>query len=244
MSEVPHYEFTGFSVWPFTSEHKDEAVHFLERSRQYLYAFKNGRPYNHNGAHLGFSQIVDDLVKKARNCPAFQQSALIVPIPRSGRSEPSFTRDSVAFPCQALAKALARDLPGQHVAVELFVREKPLPPSSSLSRRISLDEHLASLGLDTQYLTDRPVVLVDDLITRGTQSMACALKLRSAGFNLRISGYFAGQVVNRSGSIFCQQPFLAHQITYHSGEEYPKRTERWAWRDCPESVMNELTSFE
>jgi hypothetical protein len=233
MEEARSYDMTGYSVWPYTNEHSREPFHILERSRQFFYSFKNGRSYHYEDKNLDFEEIVASLVKKARSCPAFGEASLLVPIPRSGMSEPSFAPGAEEYPSRVLAQRLADALPGGHRAVELFTRCLALPPSSLSGRRPSLSEHMGSLGINRQAIDARPIVLIDDLVTKGTQSMACLVKLRRAGLDHSVSGFYVAQVVHRGPSILQQQPYLVHRIEYRSGEDYPRRSESTAWRDCP-----------
>lgn len=157
MEEARFYEMTGYSVWPYTNEHSREPFHILERSRQFFYSFKNGRPYRYEEKSLDFDAIVDSLIMKARACPAFEEASLLVPVPRSGMSERSFVQDAEAYPCRVLAQRLADALPRGHRAVEIFTRCSPLPPSSLAGRRPSLPEHMDSLSLNLQGIEPRPV---------------------------------------------------------------------------------------
>jgi len=233
MEEARFYEMTGYSVWPYTNEHSRQPFHILERSRQFFYAFKNGRPYHREEKHLDFDAIIESLIVKARACPAFDEASLLVPVPRSGMSERSFTPGAEVYPCLVLAERLADALPRSHRAVEPFTRCSPLPPSSLAGRRPSLAEHMNSLSLEMQGIGAQPIVLIDDLLTKGTQSMACLVKLRRAGFTHRISGFYVSQTIHRGPSILQQQPYLLHRIEYWSGNDYPRRYEFSAWRDCP-----------
>lgn len=240
MEEARSYEMTGYSVWPYTNEHSREPFHILERSRQFVYSFKNGRPYRYEERTLDFDAIVESLLVKARACPAFDEASLLVPIPRSGMSERSFVRDAEVYPCRVLAQKIADALPHGHRVVEIFTRGLPLPPSSLAGRRPSLAEHVNSLSIDLQGIGARPIVLIDDLLTKGTQSMACLVKLRRAGFAHRISGFYVSQTVHWGPSILQQQPYLVHRIEYRSGNEYPRRSESSAWRDCPNQGFSGL----
>lgn len=244
MEEARSHEIVGYSVWPYTNTHSHEPVHVLERSRRYIYAFKNGRAYRSGTRQIEFEAIVADLVVRARDCPAFESQSLLVPIPRSGRSERSFDARAEEYPCRVLAEALARALPGGHRVAEVFTRRRPLPPSSSAGRRHTLDEHARSLALDRRALDARSIVLIDDLVTKGTQSMACAVMLREAGFTGTIAGFYVGQAVHWKQSILQQQPYLVHAIAYTEGDDYPRRTEESAWRDCPSTVLRILDSHE
>lgn len=232
MEEARSYEMTGYSVWPYTNEHSQEPFHILERSRQFFYAFKNGRHYRYGDKALDFDEIVTSLIKKAISCPVFDTTSLLVPVPRSGMSVRSFLQNAEGYPCRSLAQRLADTLPGGHRAVELFTRRSPLSPSSLAGRRPSLAEHISSLAIDVRAIHDRPIVLIDDLVTKGTQSMACLVKLRQAGFVHAVSGFYVGQAVHWGPSILQQQPYLIHRIEYRSGDDYPRRSESTAWRDC------------
>ncbi len=233
MGEVRSYEMSGYSVWPYTNEHSREPFHILERSRQFFYAFKNGWGYQYGDRKLDFAAIVASVVEKARDCPAFAEPSWLVPVPRSGLSERSFAAGAEAYPCRVLAQQLAAALPGGHRALEVFSRRAPMAPASLAGRRPTLAEHMASLAVHLGVLEARPIVLIDDLVTQGTQSMACLVLLRQAGFESAVRGFYVGQTVHRGPSILQQQPYLGHRIEVRVGDDYPRRCESSAWRDCP-----------
>lgn len=105
------------------------------------------------------------------------------------------------------SKAAPQVRPGADIAhalraervLEILTRTHDVSSSSrsSSASRTTFEEHVASLTLDVpgDQLPDR-VVLVDDVLTSGTQLAACVHVLRKAGFRGEVYGFTAAYSVN------------------------------------------------
>lgn len=217
----------AYSLFPYSSQHKDDPRHMLERMRKYVLAFKYGR--GDEGTGRDFAEIVDDLARQAWACPAFDGSVVIVPVPpvdlprgnsRGPRVEPNWQ----------LARAIQARLPAAE-AVQLWQRtanvgwvEDQPPPS--------LADHLASLQpTHTRLPAGVRVVLVHDLITRGTEVFACACALRESGYTGEIAAFVVAQATGRRPGALQLKSCLTHRIEGDPHDTYPNRHDDEVWCD-------------
>ena len=217
----------AYSLFPYSSQHKNDPRHILERMRKYVLAFKYGR--GDEGSGRDFDEIVEDLARQAWACPAFDGLVQIVPVPpldlpRGGR------RGEPTDPNWRLAQALALRIAGSR-ASRLWDRtaavgwvEDRAPPT--------IAEHLASLAPTGAELplVDR-VVLVHDLITRGTEVFACAVALREAGYTGSIAAFVVAQATGRNPGDLQLESCLVHRIEGSPRSNYPNRHDDRVWCD-------------
>lgn len=114
---------------------------------------------------------------------------------------------------------------------ELLDRPTPVARSSDGPVRVSVVDHVASLRVhvDEELLTAR-LVLLDDLLVKGTQALACFLALRRAGYVGPIEAFFVHQAIAPNPTPEQQRPFLCHHITWREGDHLPDRIEVGFWR--------------
>src|SRR5690242_2799691 len=74
-----HLDLAAYSLFPYSSQHKDDPRHLLERMRKYVLAFKYGR--GDDGTGRDFASIVGDLARQGWVCPVFDGSVALVPVP-------------------------------------------------------------------------------------------------------------------------------------------------------------------
>ncbi len=111
----------------------------------------------------------------------------LVPVPRSG-----LLSKGDIWPGREIAIALQHQGLG-HV-VEALVRSSPLPKSShqKTAARSSVEDHVASLEVQGLLLAPfKHIVLVDDVVTRGTQLMGAAKVIAGAQPEATITGFAA-----------------------------------------------------
>lgn len=98
----------------------------------------------------------------------------MVPVPTSAVSKPG-----TVWPALEIAKALVAAGLGCEV-VQMLGRRQPMRKSAYTPAAASLDdeEHLESLSVHGSVAVGDRLVLVDDLVTKGTTLFACAMALR------------------------------------------------------------------
>ncbi|MDC0667832.1 phosphoribosyltransferase [Nannocystis radixulma] len=201
---------------------------YERRSQKFNWSFKNGRDHPPKG--WTFADVVNFIVEDVTHCPVFAEPCLLVPIPRSGSSRESFDPHAVAWPAEALARALASRT--GHRFAQLLRRERPVGRSSDgLQGRVTVKDHLASMRVEVEaeHLEAR-IVLLDDMLTLGTQSMACLRALRLNGHLGPIEAYFVHQTVAPYPTPEQRARFLCHRITWADGERLAQRVETGRWR--------------
>jgi hypothetical protein len=143
----------------------------------------------------------------------FGADVLLVPAPRS---VPFITNDAL-WPamriCQEmLARGVCRDVQG------LLVRHTPVPKSAFLRQgkdRPDPDEHVRTIRVDSPFgVACRRIVIVDDVVTRGSTLLGCARVLAAVFPEAEIQAFAAVRTVSDDdvdrvlhpliGSIFMQ----------------------------------------
>lgn len=219
---------SAYSLYPYTRD--DELPEPWQRALSFFYAFKNGRSYTFAGRHKSFEEVLEIIANDARDCPAFSRPCVLVPVPRSGSSRESFAKGACEYPCLALATELTR-IAGVRMA-ELLTRVRPISRASDTRGRTSVDAHRESLQVtfDAELEFAR-LVLVDDLITRGTQLIACIMVLRQAGYQGGISAFCVSQTVAPSPRPEQLQPYLEHHVSLAEGRDLADREDVKQWRE-------------
>lgn len=219
------HELGAFSVYPYL---KDPQEYVYVRAREFFYAFKNGRSYR--PTDLSFEGVVKAIVHASRTCPVFARPAVLVPVPRSGSSRASFDRDACKHPSLALAQRFAVTLKGLQVH-ELIGRATPVPRASDTPVRVSVEQHRQSLDIAWRpELASARLVLIDDIVTKGTQLIASMLALRDAGYQGVIEAYCVSQTVAPGPTPNQLLPYLVHRIRWREGSALASRDDLEQWR--------------
>jgi len=115
--------------------------------------------------------------------------AVLVPVPRH---RPNRKLEQGAWPSLSLARAVEAYGLGSRVEC-LLVREKAIRKSAGAKRRPDPHEHHDSFRVDRQALLQAPptLLLVDDVITRGSTCLGAAWRLQEAFPAARVA-MFAG----------------------------------------------------
>lgn len=225
MSAQVEEELETSSLFPYSTRHKDDPRNMLERIRRYVLSFKYGR--GDEGTGRSYEQIVEDLAAQSWVAPTFDGAPVIVPVPPA--EPPRARRGDPREPGWDLAQALARRVAGARAA-RLWERvasvgwvEDQAPPS--------LADHLASLRRTGDALPgpDETVALVVDLITRGTELLACAVALRAAGHRGRIAAFAVAQATGKYPQPLQLRSFLLSTITGSAAQPYPTRHDEDLW---------------
>lgn len=138
------------------------------------------------------------------------------------------------WPVEALANALVGVGAGDHAVELLLDRPVPIRRSSDGPERVSVDEHADSVRVQiADRMRDERVVLLDDLLVKGTQAMACMIALRRAGHTGPIEAYFVHQSIAPNPTDDQRQPFLEHRILWAEGQRLARRIEVGCWHRTP-----------
>jgi len=131
----------------------------------------------HSGKHILMSELISDtIMKKMALLPFsnfFKTDPILVPVPNS-----SFMKSETLWVPQRIAKSLVQNGLGKEV-IECLKRVKPLPKAatSSPERRPKAAQHLDSLEVLKILSEHEEILLIDDIVTRGTTLFAAVNKL-------------------------------------------------------------------
>lgn len=124
----------------------------------------------------GLPVLMSLLVARARRLPRSLRGAIVVPVPRHR----SRIREHRCDPVHALAKRLARAL-GRPLVSRALVRTRATRPQTELTRRDRLLGPAGSFAGIPNAGRQRPVLLLDDVVTTGATLRAASQALREAG---------------------------------------------------------------
>jgi len=145
----------------------------------------------------------------------------LVPVPRSGESQASLEADSDPYPCRTIAQRIA-EFSG-HGWAEVLTRTSPRTAKHSIAGN--------KVGLvATPVAPDwRHVVLVDDTLTSGATLMACALRLREAGFAGRIHALCVGRTVDRAEKLARHAVRTRVELVWDRRSDRPEQIDLGGW---------------
>lgn len=162
--------------------------------RQFIYAIKGCKPAGIIGKTpvAPHAWIAQQATRRSGTPSVFAGSPIFVPVPSSDVTPPRGERG--AWAARGLVTALRKAGLGAGSAV--LVQRTAAIESAKMARsrgqpRPTIAQHLATMAV-TGELPAAPVVLVDDVLTRGTQLAACVELLRRAGYREKITGFCAG----------------------------------------------------
>lgn len=163
-----------------------------EESRQTMYAIKYDRMHRDAPMSEYIARVVAKKLGALPFAEFFAKSTVLVPAPKSARARPG----SLWVP-QRLACSMEKH--GLGVRAECLVRETAVPKSATSPprKRPKPRDHYASMKV-TDILDDPPgrIVIVDDVITRGSTLIGAANKLAEAFPNARIRGLAALRTIS------------------------------------------------
>ncbi len=150
----------------------------------------------------------------------FDASKILVPVPRSALTPNPPDPDSWSGLRLANAINKAAGMSGVVVALRR-VTELRRASECKPGNRPTVQEHLDSLGVDVSGLRNSSgVILIDDILTRGTQLMGAMRKLRLGGFTGKIDALTAAHTV-RWG--IGREDNQRSTIIWFQGDTYPER---------------------
>lgn len=138
------------------------------KSRLFRGAIKAGRPTE-----------IDLLIKNIKDSPElieFFKDSTLVPIPKSSPHLPGST-----FPSLEICKAIANNRFSLGIN-SCLRRITPIRKSSlqTSGNRPSVKEHYDTLSVDITIMPTKKIILVDDVLTRGSVSVACVHKMEES----------------------------------------------------------------
>jgi predicted amidophosphoribosyltransferase len=116
---------------------------------------------------------------------------VLVPMPRSG-----LRRKGAIWPALELAEALLERGFGGEIR-ELLKRSAPIhkAATSSAGERPTAQRHFETMDVDG-LVTSQPVVLVDDVVTRGATMVGAMSRLSAASAKPKIFGFAAARTIS------------------------------------------------
>lgn len=119
--------------------------------------------------------LLDTINRHPQFEPFFKSSNILVPIPKSSPLVDGALWPSLEFASFLFAHGLSTQVS------RLIERKIPIRKSAISADRPTVREHLPTLALTGELLTEKEeinITLVDDVLTKGNTSMACALKIK------------------------------------------------------------------
>lgn len=188
-------------------------------SRRLTYGLKDNKPVAIDRKPVSAAAHFAAETVAARQLHFFS-GATLVPVPRSTVTPQSPDPDT--WPGLRLAAALNERGCGAEPIVALR-RAIYIRPASKCSGpdRPTVQEHLETLEVNLPALRKtRAIVLIDDVLTRGTMLMACARKLQLAGYTGMLSAF---TVAHRIGLDLNAEKFRTFSITWTEGDSFAAR---------------------
>lgn len=185
LSYVPESRWRGLAL---SQERLDE----LKAGREYVLALK--RDYNQPN---GLLSIYDSIAKWCADynlfSDFFSNDATLVPVPGSTLTKP----DTLWTP-RLLAEALVRQGLGSSVATCLS-RVVPVPKSafSKPEDRATPTQHCESMEVERMLMVPKNILLVDDLVTKGSTFLGAACRIAELYPNTRIKAFAAMRTVSQ-----------------------------------------------
>lgn len=221
----PHRLTVG-AVLPYVKKQANESRRTWKQ-RDLLYALKNGRDFESKKGPAAPGLVLANYVQPPANS-VLGPDVVLVPVPRSTVPE-VWPPPPADWGGRQLAEALHAAGLADRVHFGLKrVRSVDRASAGAPGDRPSVAEHMTSLEADVTSLEPgSSVVVVDDLVTRGTQLIAAARTIENALGGLHVAGFAAsyfsfGDHDGTGENIVCT-------VTWHEGNEfarcdYPGRT--------------------
>jgi predicted amidophosphoribosyltransferase len=157
----------------YSSPNKDQVGEARSRN-DLVAAVKYAKKWSGGDQYQWFAEVMQTAF------PAVVSDCLLVPVPTSAATS---TLHESQWPALALAQAIAsRDATAKvHKGI---MRHTAIRKSSQggSNQRPTVEEHRATLQIAGAWPPVARIVLVDDVLTRGTQFIACASLLADAGY--------------------------------------------------------------
>ena len=186
ISEIEYCSFLSYSPWG----RSDTAMH----SRTVRSQLKNDEHILPRDIPMS-SLIAENIKRDLGNLPFanfFNENTILVPTPNS-----SLRQSNSLWVPQRLARALVKQGLGKD-SVECLSREKPIRKASTspASERPKAEEHYDTMGVVETLDEPKEILLVDDVVTRGSTFLGAANKLADSFPNANIRAFAAMRTVS------------------------------------------------
>ncbi len=165
----------------------------MKKAKDVMWQLKKGKKYP-SGTTV--CQLIAQRVYERRSSPIFKDffgpEVVAVPVPSSSMKKPG----SLWIPLELATELKTVGLVGE--VEELALRTAPLPKSatSSPKERPKAIEHHGSIGVIPKLLGSRPILLVDDVVTRGATMLGVAARLLETYPDSPVFGFAAMRAIS------------------------------------------------
>lgn len=215
------HSLTAYALAPYYPRGAEETAAHV-RFQQLVYALKDGRQWkNRAGQWRDPAEVIARYL--ARNgCPPLLPDSVLVPMPRKTIT-PRRVQTS-RWPALKLARALCDVGLGADVPWVVRRARDVRSARENPRDRPTIAEHIASLELRRQRLPDAnqaAIVLIDDVVTRGTMFASAVQMIRSTGWDGSIHAFSAAWTRRPDDGDGRLRVKL--RIKWNEGDRYPQR---------------------
>lgn len=186
MSSREVFEVELFTVLPYAS--KKFATDGDRETIELVYAVKNNRVVR-SGQHRGVRGFDALWSMSEGSIREWVGSSVLVPIPPHVSGDDAHSASAPYALCRFLRAKLGVE------ARRKVSRENDVPKSSAGSHRVTVEEHIDSLKVaNPDLVVGADVMLLDDVVTKGSHMIACTKLLLDAGAS-RVRGFAAARTI-------------------------------------------------
>lgn len=191
---------------------------------EFAYAVKNGRSARLGPNGMTLHELFESIAGDVAECHAFEGSPLLVPVPRSGNSQPSREAGSDEYSCRSLAIFLAER--GMGTFAELLTR----PTAAYKPESVAMHVDTISARPPNADEVHQTIVLIDDVVTRGTTSAGCGRVLRQAGYAGELRLFAPAQTAAPQPNALQISNHVESIVRHDEGQTFAKRTDLRVWK--------------
>jgi hypothetical protein len=165
-----------------------------KNTQKWIQGVKNNRIDN-NGVHV-IKRIADEMAKRkdAELVKFFEGEVSLVPVPKSAPLAPG-----AFWPAHKICEQLLSVGFGNEILSNL-VRKYPTKKSAYTQAgvpRLEPDEHCKSFEWNGGLIAPKKIILIDDVVTRGSTFLGAAQLIRKHFPNIEISGFAISRTIKK-----------------------------------------------